>query len=323
MIRRLSENRKLAVIWTFVMFMAVIPWIPGHHYTSLLVIIGIHTLLTVGLCLLMGYAGQVSLGHAAFYGIGAFFSGVLSTQVGMNPWLAILIAAVATGLIAYVVSFPIFQLRGNYLAMATLGFGIIMWILFRELDMYTGGPSGFAGVPYLSIGPLRFNTDLKYYYLVWAIVLVVLLVSQNIVNSRTGRALRSIQSNEAAARSIGVNVAGFKVKVFVLAAVFASIAGSLFVHYLNFVGPGPFGFMFSVRLVLMAVVGGLASIWGAIFGAATVAFLGEFLLPFGDLDVIIFGLLLMVIMIFMPQGLTRGIGPLYRRLRARLRRTES
>jgi branched-chain amino acid transport system permease protein len=297
--------------------LGIAPLFMNNYFTSVLIVIGIHTMLTVGLCLLMGYAGQVSLGHAAFYGIGAFLSGILSATYHVNPWLAMVLAAVATGSIAYVVSFPIFQLRGNYLAMATLGFGIIMWVLFRELDQFTGGPSGLPGVPYLSIGGFAFNTDLEYYYLVWLAAIAILLISQNIVNSRTGRALRSIQSNEDAARSTGINVAGFKAKVFVLAAVYASIAGSLYTHYLTFVGPDSFGFLFSVKLVLMAVFGGLASIWGAIFGTASVKILGELLHPFGDLDIIIFGLLLMVIMVFMPQGLTRGFGPLVARFRAR------
>ncbi len=317
--RQHSANRKkLWALGFFLLLVVLAPLVADNYYTSLLIIVGIHTMLAVGLCLLMGYAGQVSLGHAAFYGIGGFFSGILSTSYGVNPWLAMLIAAGATGTIAFAVSFPIFRLRGNYLAMATLGFGIIMWVAFRELDQFTGGPSGLPGIPYLSIGGLTFNTDFKYYYLVWTACLTVLLVSQNMVNSRTGRALRAIQSSEAAARSVGVNVTRFKVKIFVLAALYASVAGSLYVHYLTFVSPQPFGFLFSVRLVLMAVIGGLASVWGAIFGTATVTFLSEALHSFGDLDIIIFGFSLILIMVFMPQGLTKGFGDLYGRLRTRL-----
>ena len=317
--RRLPRDVRVWALGVFVLALGVAPLVVNPYYTSLLVVIGIHTALTVGLCLLMGYAGQVSLGHAGFYGTGAFFSGVLSASYGVNPWLAMFIAAVATGGMAYLLSFPIFQLRGNYLAMATLGFGIILWVAFRELDQFTGGPSGLSGVPYLSIGGLVFNTDFKYYYLVWIVTLGLLLISQNIVNSRTGRAMRSIPSNEDAARSVGIGVAGFKVKVFVLAAVYASLAGSLYVHYLTFVSPQPFGFLFSVRLVVMAVVGGLASIWGAIFGTMAVTFMSEGLHRFGELDTILFGFLLMVVMVFLPQGLTRGLMELYERVRARPR----
>jgi branched-chain amino acid transport system permease protein len=261
-------------------------------------------MVTVGLCLLLGYTGQVSLGQAAYYGIGAYISAILSKTYGVNPWLAMLIAAIATGAFAYLIGYPIFRLKGNYLAMATLALGVIMWILFRQLSQFTGGPDGMAGIPYLSIGGFIFDTTLKRYYLVWFFCIAILLISQNIVKSRTGRAFRAIHGSEAAAESIGINVAQFKVKVFTLSAVYASIAGSLFVHHLRFVSPQPFDFLASVKLVVMAVIGGLASIWGAIFGAATTRILSdELLLQFGEFDVIIYGLILMLVMIFMPEGL--------------------
>lgn len=317
--RRLLEDSSLWAVGAFVAVIAVIPFFVPH-YTSLVLVIGIHSMLTVGLCLLMGYTGQVSLGHAAFYGIGAFFSAILSTNYGVNPWLAMLIAALATGGIAYVVAFPIFRLRGNYLAMGTLGFGLVIWWSLLNLRYFTGGTDGISGVPYLSIGGLVFDTDLEYYYLVWSASLAILLMSQNIIRSRVGRALRAIEGSEWAARSVGINVGRFKTKVFVLTAVYASIAGSLFTHYLAFVSPQPFGFLFSVRLVVMAVVGGLSSIWGAVFGTTIVTFIGRALqelgelnvtlfgrLDIGELDVPIFGLILMLVVIFLPQGVTRGV----------------
>ncbi|MDD4875977.1 MAG: branched-chain amino acid ABC transporter permease [Dehalococcoidales bacterium] len=285
--------------------MVLIPfdWFMGK-YNTLLIFIGLNTMVTVGLCLLMGYTGQVSLGQAAYYGIGAYISAILSKTYGVNPWLAMLIAAIVTGAFAYGIGYLIFRLKGNYLAMATLGLGLIIWILFRQLSEITGGPDGMGGIPYLSIGGFGFYTTFKRYYLVWFFCLALLLISQNIVRSRTGRALRAIHGSEDAAESIGINVAQFKVKIFALSAVFASIAGSLFVHHLRFVSPQPFGFLASVKLVVMAVIGGLASIWGAIFGAATTNILSdELLLGFGELDTIVYGLILMLVMIFMPQGL--------------------
>ena len=161
-----------------------------------------------------------------------------------------------------------------------------------------------AGIPYLSVGGFVFNTLFRRYFLVWFFCLVILLVSQNIVRSRAGRALRAIHGSEAAAESIGINVTQFKVKIFVLSAVYASLAGSLLVHHLRYVSPQSFDFMASVKLVVMAVIGGLASVWGAIFGAATTRILSdELLLRFGELDVIVYGLILMLVMIFMPEGL--------------------
>jgi len=305
MLKRAKGNWTYFVIAALLLFSILIPfdWFLGR-YTGLVILIGISTMVTVGLCLLMGYTGQVSLGQAAFYGTGAYVSAILSKTYGVNPWLAMLIAAVATGAFAYVIGYPTFRLRGNYLAMATLGLGVIMWILFRQLSQYTGGPDGMAGIPYLSIGGFVFNTPFKRYFLVWLFCLVILLVSQNIVRSRAGRALRAIHGSEAAAESIGINVTQFKVKIFVLSAVYASLAGSLFAHHLRHVSPQSFDFMASVKLVVMAVIGGLASVWGAIFGAATTRILSdELLLRFGELDVIVYGLILILVMIFMPDGL--------------------
>jgi branched-chain amino acid transport system permease protein len=289
-------------------FLMLIPfdWFLSR-YTSIMIFIGISTMITVGLCLLMGYTGQVSLGQAAFYGIGAYFSAVLSKTYSVNPWLAMLIASIATGAFAYIIGYPIFRLRGNYLAMATLGIGLIMWVLFNQLSQYTGGPDGMSGIPYLSIGGFSFDTNFKRFYLVWFFCLAILFLSQNIVRSRTGRALRAIHGNEAAAESLGINVTQLKVKILVLSAVYASLAGSLFAHHLRHVSPQPFDFLSSVKLVVMAVIGGLASIWGAIFGAGTTRFLSDELLlgfdKYPQLDIIIYGLILMLVMICMPEGL--------------------
>ena len=279
----------------------------GTHYTSLMVVVAIHTMLTVGLCLLMGYTGQVSLGHAAFYGTGAFGSGILTATYHLSPWLAIIVAAVITGVIAFLVALPIFRLEGHYLAMATLGFGMIVFIFLNQTHGLTGGPSGLRGIPSLSIGGFSIDSDFRYYYLVWAFCLVTLLISRNIVHSRVGRALRSIHGSEPAAESLGVNVVSFKVKIFVLSAVYASVAGSLYAHYTTFISPQPFGFLFSVKLVVMVVIGGLANIWGAVFGTLVITFLAEFLHPFGNFDVIVYALILILVMIFMPDGLISGL----------------
>jgi branched-chain amino acid transport system permease protein len=304
-------------IAALLLFMILIPfdWFLGQ-YTLLITLIGIHTMLTVGLCLLLGYTGQVSLGQAAFYGTGAYISAVLSNTYGVNPWLAMLIAATATGAFAYVIGYPIFRLRGNYLAVATLALGVIVFILFMQLG--PGGPDGMAGIPYLSIGGFAFDNSFKRYFLVWFFCLAVLLISQNIVRSRTGRALRAIHGSEAAAESIGVNVDQFKVKIFVLSAVYASLAGSLFAHSMAHISPSTFNPLASVIIVVMAVIGGLASVWGAIFGAATIIILkNELLLGFGEWDIVIYGLILMLVMIFMPEGLFVRLRDIFERWRLR------
>ncbi len=294
---------KILAIGGGVALLALVPWLVNAYYVSMAIIIGIHSLITVGLCLLMGYTGQISLGQAAFYGIGAYISAILTQRYGVSPWLAMAVAAAATGGFAYIIGRPVLRLKGNYLAMATLGLGVITYIIFREAEGITGGLTGISAIPYLSIGDFAFDSDQKYFYAVWAFTLAALVISQNIVNSRTGRALRAIRDSETAAESIGINVPELKSRVFALSAVYASIAGSLYVHYITYVSPQPFDFLFSVRLILMAVVGGLASIWGAVFGTATVSFLGDFLHRFGDWEVIALGFILMAIVIFMPRGL--------------------
>jgi branched-chain amino acid transport system permease protein len=296
-----------------VILIAVLPLgIHSRYYQSIAVIIGLHTIVSVGLSLLMGYAGQVSLGHAAFYGLGAYLSAIASTRLALNPWLALPMAAVITGLLAAGVGMPIFRLRGHFLAMATLGLGIIVYIVFNELREVTGGPSGLTGIPNLWLFGVPLNTDVRYYYLVWAFALGVIFLSRNIVDSRVGRALRAIHGSESAAAALGVHTARYKLAVFALSAVYASLAGSLYAHYLLFVNPPPFSFKFSIELLVMVMIGGLAHIWGALFGAALITILGESLratIPLlmghaaGEYEIIAFGVILMATMIALPEGL--------------------
>ena len=301
----------------FVLFVGTIPiWVRSNYLLSTGIFIGISAILTLGLCLLMGYAGQISLGHAAFFGIGAYTSGILTVRLGVSPWIAMVIGVFVTAVTAFLIGIPILRLKGHYLAMATLGLGVIVFLAFGEFRDITGGPTGLTGVPRLAVGSFVFVKDRDYFYLVWAFVTLFILLSLNVVNSRIGRALRAIHASELAAESIGVDASRQKLQVLVLSAIYASVAGSLYVHYMRFVSPQPFDFHASVELVVMAVVGGLASVWGAPFGAAAVTLLTLSLreiLPkliknaSGQHTVILYGVILVVIMIFLPEGLTRGL----------------
>jgi branched-chain amino acid transport system permease protein len=215
-------------------------------------------------------------------------------------------AVLVTITVALLIGIPTLKLTGYYLGMATLGFGIIVNICFRELAGLTGGPSGLVGIPPLSLGGVVLDEPRYVYYVIWAVTLGALAVSLNIVDSRVGRALRAIHESEVAARASGVDTARLKIWVFVVSAMYASLAGSLYAHFVTFISPSSFGFMFSVKLVTMVVVGGMASVWGAVFGAATLTALPEVLAAFHDYEILIFGFILMVVMIFLPQGLTRG-----------------
>jgi branched-chain amino acid transport system permease protein len=287
----------------------------NNYQIFILTLIGLYTMLTVGLSLVMGYAGQVSLGHATFYGLGAYATALLSVRLGWPPWLALPAAAVIAAGLGWLVGVPIFRLRGHYLAMATLGLNVIFSLLLKNEAQLTGGPSGFTNIPPLALGGLVIDTDLRMYYLVWVCTLAVLVLALNLVNSRVGWALRAIHASEVAAEGLGVDATAHKLRVFALAAGFAGLAGGLYAHSIRFISPSSFSLLVSIELVTMAAVGGLASIWGSIFGAATVVLLSQFLrdrvIPLlggaaGEAEIILFGLLLMVIMVFLPEGLTTG-----------------
>jgi branched-chain amino acid transport system permease protein len=284
-----------------------------------MVFVGIHTILALALNLLLGYAGQISLGQAGFFGLGAYISGILTTAHAVNPWLAMLIAAAVVTLMAFLVGYPILKLKGHYLAMATLGLGIIIYIVFNEAVDKTGGPSGLSGIPNLSVGGFSFDSDLKNYYLIWGFTLLAMGLSLNLVHSRIGRALRAIHDSEVAARVMGVNARMLKVQLFALSAGFSAIAGSLYAHTMTFIAPASFGFSFSVELVTMVIIGGLASIYGSLLGAALLTVLPELLRAFHDYDIIVYGLLLVLMTMFMPGGLVKGIPAFFSSLRRRSR----
>jgi branched-chain amino acid transport system permease protein len=289
--------------------------VPNNYYFTLLNIIGIHTILTLGLNLLMGYAGQISLGHAAFFGLGAYTSGILTAAGLVNPWLALVLGLAVSGIAAFLIGVPVLKLRGYYLAMATLGFGVIVYIVFTQAQRFTGGPSGLTGIPSLSLLGFALDTPGRLYFLIWAAVGLLLLLSANLVDSRVGRALRALHDSEVAAQSLAVDTARLKLQIFILSALYASLAGSLYAHALNFIAPSSFDIMFSIKLVTMVVVGGMASIWGSLLGAATLTVLPEFLAFFHEFEIVIYGAILMVVMIFLPRGLLRGFLELWDRRR--------
>lgn len=279
------------------------PWVISNpYYLNVVNIIGLNTLVVVGLNLLIGYAGQISLGHAAFYGLGAYLSGILTVSYGVSPWVAMLLALAVTGLLALIIGIPTLKLHGHYLVMATLGFNIIINIVIIQWDKVTGGPSGFPGIPNLKIGSLVFDSDWKMYYLIWFFTFIGIVLALNLVHSRVGRGLRALHGSEVAACALGVKTEVYKVKVFVLSALYASLAGSLYAHYLTFISPKTFDIFFSVELVTMVIVGGMGSIWGTLFGTFFITPLPNILHFFDEYKDIFYGLILVLILIFLPEG---------------------
>jgi branched-chain amino acid transport system permease protein len=303
-----GKKRQILIFLFFAATVLLAPlFLKGNYLLNVFIFVGINTMLAIGLNLLLGYAGQISLGHAAFFGLGAYISGIITTRFPVDPFSVIILAAVSAGALAFVIGFPILKLKGHYLAMATLGFGIIMYIIFNETVGLTGGPSGLSGIPNLHIGSLIFDNDLNNYYLVWLFTLIVMLLSINLSQSRIGRALRAIHDSEVAARVMGVNARILKVQIFTVSAVISAIAGSLYAHIMTFISPASFGFNFSIELLTMVVIGGLGSIYGSFLGAAILTMLPEMLRVFQDFDIIIYGLMLILMTMFMPGGLISGL----------------
>lgn len=284
------------------------------HY-DLLTRICLTATVAVGLNLLVGYAGQVSLGHAAFYAGGAYASAILTGHYGMTPIPALLLAALGVGIIAWLVGRPILHLKGHYLSMATLGLGVIATIVLNNEAELTGGPDGI-GLPSLSLFGHQLSvfgeyhlfglsfTGVQAWYLLAAITLLIaVLLALNIIDSPLGRALRALHGSEIAAQVAGVDTAEFKLRVFVISALYASIAGSLYGYYSGFITPGISSFEHSIELITMVVLGGLASTFGVIIGAVILVLIPQFLTGFQDLEMMLFGAILMGVMIFLPRGL--------------------
>ena len=283
--------------------LAVLPFVlPNSFYMDLAIRMAINAVIVLGLNLLIGFAGQISLGHAGFLGIGAYASAVLPTHFGWHPVLAMAAGAIATGALAALVARPIFKLKGHYLAMATLGLGIILNIALRNEATWTGGPDGMP-VPAMGLFGFELSSDKQWYWVVALLLSVSVWASLNLIDSPFGRALRALHGSEVASQVVGVDVVRYKVAIFVMSAVFASLMGSVTAHYVGFVTPNLADFFHSIELVTMVVIGGMASVYGSLVGAVLLTALPQALATFEGWETVAFGSILMICMIFMPKGL--------------------
>ncbi len=281
----------------------VLPFVlPNSFYVDLAIRMGINAIIVLGLNLLIGFAGQISLGHAGFIGIGAYASAALPTHFGWHPLAAVAAGAVAAGVLAAVLARPIFRLKGHYLAMATLGLGIIINIMVRNEAAWTGGPDGMA-VPAMAFGSFEISGDKPWYWIVALLLCVSIWASINLIDSPFGRALRALHGSEVASKVVGVQVVRYKVAIFVLSAVFASFMGSITALYVGFVTPNLADFFHSIELVTMVVIGGMGSVYGSVLGAVLLTALPQALATFEGWETVVFGAILMLCMIFLPKGL--------------------
>ena len=280
----------------------------------------IYAVFVMGLDLAMGYTGQVSLGHAAFFGIGAYTTAILSKQYGIPFWFTIPVAVGLAGAFGLIVGLTAPRLHEDYLVMSTLAFGTVAWLVFVNWRSLTGGPMGMPGIPAPSItvpGVLHFEFDSYHRYLWLLLVLFALavLVTHRVVNSTFGRACLAIRDDEVAAEALGINLAWYKVTVFALSAAYGGIAGSFFAPFLGLVSPESFAFPTSLTVLVMNMIGGMGSIAGSILGVIVVTLFSELTRDYPVYSMMAYGFLLTAMIIYFPYGVVGGI----RRLAARWR----
>lgn len=274
----------------------------NNYFYEVAILVALNAIVCVGLNLLIGYAGQISLGHAAFYALGGYGSAIAATRWGWPVWLSMPAAIAAVGALAWLVGRPTLRLKGHTLAMATLGLGVIVSIVLANEDRFTGGPDGMA-VPPLAIAGHALQGEPLWYAIVAAALWLAVWLAGNLIDSPIGRTLRALHGSEVAAQTLGVDSARWKLTVFVISALFAATAGALTAHYAGFITPAKASFLHSVELVIMVVFGGMASIWGAVLGAVVLTLLPQLLTVLKDYEMMVFGAVLVATMVFFPRGI--------------------
>lgn len=312
---KLMQSRTRGLVFLAAILIILPAFFASPFHYELAVQVAILAATAIGLNLLVGFAGQISLGHAGFFGLGAYFSGVATGTYGWSSVPALIAGATAVGIIAWIVGRPILRLKGHYLSMATLAVGFIIAIILKNERAITGGPDGMS-VPALEVFGWELSTFGRYslfgleisgvqawYMVAGAVLLLAAWFALNLIESPMGRALRSLKGSEVAAGVVGVNTTKYKSLVFVISAVYASVMGSLYAHFQGFITPELASFDFSIVLITMVVLGGMGSTFGVILGAVVVELLPQVLAEFQELETAMFGLILMLTMIFMPKGL--------------------
>lgn len=264
---------------------------------------GVYIILALSLNLLIGVTGQISIGHAAFFGIGAYTSAILATRFGTGFVVTFILAGVIAGIFGFILGMPALKIKGYYLAIVTLGFCEIIRIIEMNWMSLTRGPLGISGIPPINIFGLLVDDEIEYYYLIFVMILVSYILLKNILNSRIGRGFLAIKENEIAAESMGINLFKYKVLSFTVSSVFAGCVGAFFAHYMTFIDPTIFTSEQSTLILVMVIFGGLGSLPGAVIGAIGITILPEVLRGFAQYRQIIYGFALIVMMLNMPNGL--------------------
>jgi branched-chain amino acid transport system permease protein len=297
-----KEFKKKDLFYLGAVCLAPLIW-SDPHFQYLMVLAGIYAILALGLSLFMGYAGQISLAHAAFFGIGAYTTAIFTTHYVFPTFVAFWASAVSAAVIAYFIGRPILKLKGYFLALATLGFGEIFLVIVRESTHLTGGVIGIFGIPWFSVLGYSFDTYLKQYYLTWGVLTGLFVFSKNLVRSKMGRALLAVAASEDAASSVGINVPRVKLDIFILGAAYAGMAGSLFACVMSIANPEAFSLGLTILIVMMVILGGMGNLYGPVAGAILLSWLMDILSKYQEYSLPIYGIILILLLVFFPDGI--------------------
>ncbi|CAG9228728.1 branched-chain amino acid ABC transporter ATP-binding protein/permease [Burkholderia vietnamiensis] len=311
--------------WVFLVVLFALPVLPGalqvpEYWITLLNYIGLYAIVAIGPVLLTGVGGMTSFGQAAFVGIGAYATALLTTRYGVSPWLALVVGVVLTALVALLLGAVTMRLSGHFLPLGTIAWGLALFYLFGNLELL-GKYDGISGIPALNLFGVALESGRSLYFVIWAVVLAAIVSVQNLLNSRPGRAIRALRGGGVMAEAMGVNTAWMRVVIFVYAAVLAAVSGFLYAHLQRAVNPTPFGLNHGIEFLFMAVVGGVSHVWGAVLGAAILTVLQDYLqtlLPKllgseGNFEIIVFGVLMVVLLQYARQGVWPFVAKLFPR----------
>jgi branched-chain amino acid transport system permease protein len=295
-VKRIAIWVIAAVLW------AALPWFAARHLIDLMVFAGIYAIAGLGVAFLLGQCGIVSLAQSVFYGIGAYSVAYFCAQKGLSSPVGVAAGIALSTVIAAVVGWPVLRLSGYFLALATLALAIIGHVLFLEWDWLTGGTLGIGGIPHINLFGFVLNSPQRYYFFVWPIAAVLLWLHHNLVHSRNGLALRAMRDAPEAAQVLAVDIHKLKLQMFVLSAALGSLAGSLFAHYVTFVSVDSFAIDRAISFLLLAVLGGVYTVWGCVIGALFVTILPQWLSKLGDIHAFVFAAALIAAVILLPEG---------------------
>jgi len=309
--------------WVFLIVVFALPVLPQpvgipEYWITLLNYIGLYSIVAIGLVLLTGIGGMTSFGQAAFVGLGAYSTAYLTTQFGVSPWLALIVGVVLTAVVALLLGMVTMRLSGHFLPLGTIAWGLSLFYLFGNLD-FLGKYDGINGIPVLNLFGWHLESGRSIYYLIWVVVLLSVVSTQNLLNSRPGRAIRALRGGGTMAEAMGVNTAWMRVVIFIYAAVLAAISGFLYAHLQRAVNPTPFGLNHGIEFLFMAVVGGVSHVWGAVLGATILTVLQDYLqtlLPKllganGNFEIIVFGVLMVLLLQYARQGVWPFVARLF------------